>query len=106
MELAGLEPVGRCTAAPARGDQREHGERERDRENTPSHHLHEPIVGPAPKELKKPRAHFGPSRRGLNCGLGDAGSAGVGSLRLESRLKPIEIIMACAAGRISIGEWS
>jgi hypothetical protein len=36
----------------------------------------------------------------------DAGSAGVGSLRLESRLKPIEVIMACEAGRISIGEWS
>jgi hypothetical protein len=26
--------------------------------------------------------------------------------RLESKLKPIEIIMACEAGRISIGEWS
>jgi hypothetical protein len=25
---------------------------------------------------------------------------------LESKLKPIEIIMACEAGRISIGEWS
>jgi hypothetical protein len=36
----------------------------------------------------------------------DAGSAGVGSLLLGSKLKPIEIIMACEAGRISIGEWS
>jgi len=36
----------------------------------------------------------------------DAGSAGVGSARLESKLKPIEILMACQAGRISIGEWS
>jgi hypothetical protein len=25
---------------------------------------------------------------------------------LESKRKPIEIIMACKAGRISIGEWS
>jgi len=25
---------------------------------------------------------------------------------LQSKLKPIEIIMACEAGRISIGEWS
>jgi hypothetical protein len=31
------------------------------------------------------------------------GSAGVGSLRQESKLKPIEIVMACEAGRISIG---
>src|SRR6185295_8362732 len=46
-------PVGRCTATPAGEEQREQRERERDCENTPSHHLHEPIVGPAPKERKK-----------------------------------------------------
>ena len=43
---------------------------------------------------------------GLSRRRADAGSAGVGSLRAESKLKPIEIIMACEAGRISIGEWS
>jgi hypothetical protein len=31
---------------------------------------------------------------------------GVGSRRPELKLKPIENIMACEAGRISIGEWS
>jgi hypothetical protein len=36
----------------------------------------------------------------------DAGSAGVGRFGLDQNVRPIEIIMACAAGRISIGEWS
>jgi len=33
----------------------------------------------------------------------DAGSAGVGRHRLNRNVRPIEIIMACEAGRISIG---
>jgi hypothetical protein len=36
----------------------------------------------------------------------DAGSAGVGRYGRDRQLRPIEIIMACEAGRISIGEWS
>jgi hypothetical protein len=36
----------------------------------------------------------------------DAGFAGIGRFRRGSKGKPIEIIMACEAGRISIGEWS
>jgi len=36
----------------------------------------------------------------------DAGSAGVGRDGRDRNVRPIEIIMACAAGRISIGEWS
>jgi hypothetical protein len=38
--------------------------------------------------------------------MADAGSAGVGFPTVESMMKPIEIIMACEAGRISIGKWS
>jgi len=36
----------------------------------------------------------------------DAGSAGVGRCGSDLNVKPVEIIMAFAAGRISIGEWS
>ena len=36
----------------------------------------------------------------------DAGSPGVGRYSLDRNVRPIEIIMACEAGRISIGEWS
>jgi len=36
----------------------------------------------------------------------DAGSAGVGRCGRDRNVRPIEIIMACEAGRISIGEWS
>jgi hypothetical protein len=36
----------------------------------------------------------------------DAGSAGVGRYGADRNVRPIEIIMACEAGRISIGEWS
>ncbi len=36
----------------------------------------------------------------------DAGSAGVGRHGWDRNVRPIEIIMACEAGRISIGEWS
>jgi hypothetical protein len=34
----------------------------------------------------------------------DAGSAGVGNHGQDRNEKPIEIIMACAAGRISVGD--
>jgi hypothetical protein len=40
------------------------------------------------------------------CFAADGGSAGVGRNGSESKPKPIEIIMACEAGRISIDEWS
>ena len=60
----------------------------------------------ARKELKKPHLHLGVDCPSGGTPVADAGSAGVGPRRLESKLKPIEIIMACAAGRISIGEWS
>jgi hypothetical protein len=36
----------------------------------------------------------------------NAGSAGVGRYVEDRDVKPIDIIMACEAGRISIGEWS
>jgi hypothetical protein len=36
----------------------------------------------------------------------DAGLPGIGRQRSDRNRKPIEIIMACAAGRISIGEWA
>jgi hypothetical protein len=49
----------------------------------------------------------GASRDSNRCDpAADAGSAGLGSLSVESKLKPIEIITACEASRISIGEWS
>jgi len=38
--------------------------------------------------------------------VADAGSAGIGRYGRNRKLRPIEIIMTCAAGRISIGEWS
>jgi len=38
-----------------------------------------------------------------SAGIGGAGSAGVGRHRLNRNVRPIEIIMACEAGRISIG---
>jgi hypothetical protein len=36
----------------------------------------------------------------------DVGSAGIGRYGSDRKVEPIEIIMACEAGRISIGEWS
>jgi hypothetical protein len=36
----------------------------------------------------------------------DAGLARFGRFGRDRNLKPIDIIMACEAGRISIGEWS
>jgi hypothetical protein len=40
------------------------------------------------------------------CSAADGGFAGVGRNGSGSKPKPIEIIMAFEAGRISIGEWS
>jgi hypothetical protein len=36
----------------------------------------------------------------------EVGFAGVGRYGWDRNVKPLEIIMACEAGRISIGEWS
>ncbi len=36
----------------------------------------------------------------------DAGSAGVGRSVEDRNVKPSEVIMACAAGRASLDEWS
>jgi len=54
------------------------------------------------------RVRHGVSSSGFSNGdlKTDAHSAGVGRHRLDRNVRPIEIIMACEAGRISIGEWS
>jgi hypothetical protein len=60
------------------------------------------ILMPARTDHRPPE----PFGRTSDSSAADAGSAGVGRYGQDRELRQIEIIIACAAGRISVGEWS